>query len=715
MKKKFRKMISSALLFAILFTALSGSAFAETTEPSKVVNLVYDDSSSMIIDDFSHKQVDRWCQAKYAMEVFAAMLGRRDELNIYCMSDFCFGVSAGPHLELSGRDKTADNIGKVHEMLTEARETPFASVKKAYSDLLSQSADEKWLVILTDGQFQNAPSSLSMYFAEKDPSVNVMFLALDEGADSITQNESEGIFFKKASSSEEILGVLTDASARIFSRHKLTLDKNNKFSFDLPMSELVVFAQGQNISVNGLKDSAGTALPGKVEQVSVKYSEIPTTSKSYVSSSNKIATNLQGQIVTYRGDYDVGSYTLDVSGADTVEIYYKPNVSIGIILTDKDGLEVTTLEKLEAGTYTVNYGLVKNGTDIPVPESKLLGNVKYTGSFSNNGKDLGQVRSGDKISLEEGNIEIRASANYMEYNTVFTAQEYRVWRNKLIGYSFPSSNPTYTIENDSVDTSVPYVVNITLDGKELTPAQWTLFTTPTVTISGKHALFSSQVQDSIFKDATVEKGPEPGVFYLYPNVRDGGAKRDGTEYGDVKFVIEYSEKVDDELWSGKSEGVIKVSDKRPWWVMNWRKLVFGAICLAILILLLGYVIKPRFPRGMKGKHTITATTIKVGRVSSSQTIKGRFHKDFLSVALPYVAETGTMEVVPKGQGKKLNLRAKNRNTIVLRNAKAFAGDENVRFGASPIPAATKGSCELSPSVTVKYTVGTMQYTCNFFK
>lgn len=76
-----------------------------------MINVVYDDSGSMYRTD---SVVDTWCQAKYSMEVFAAMLGEKDTLNVYYMSDYRSGTGRGPRLVLHGKDGAATNVGKLH-------------------------------------------------------------------------------------------------------------------------------------------------------------------------------------------------------------------------------------------------------------------------------------------------------------------------------------------------------------------------------------------------------------------------------------------------------------------------------------------------------------------------------------------------------------------------------------------------------------------------
>ena len=73
--------------------------------------------------------LDRWCQAKYALEVFAAMLDEKDTMNVYAMSDFSSQdidySSVGPHIRLSGNNSIEENVGSIHSMLTKSYATPF--------------------------------------------------------------------------------------------------------------------------------------------------------------------------------------------------------------------------------------------------------------------------------------------------------------------------------------------------------------------------------------------------------------------------------------------------------------------------------------------------------------------------------------------------------------------------------------------------------------
>lgn len=369
--KRFFCFICSIILISGLITPIR--ALAVEAAPSRQINVVYDDSGSMYRTNGN--LVDTWCQAKYSIEVFAATLGETDKFNIYYMSDYQNGTQSGPRIVLDGNDGAATNVAKIHNQTTTAGNTPFDSVRKAYSDLQNSSADEKWLIILTDGDFQgvDGTAGIDAYLAQKAADINVMFLGMGSEAAGITPKEDNNIFYVEAKTNNQILTQITGICTRVFNSNRLDVNASSKnFSFDVPMGELIVFAQGANVQVNGIQREDGTLIKSAKTPVEVKYSSCDATNYS-----NEPVTDLVGSIAIFIDDFSVGNYTLDVSGAETIEIYYKPNVEVAAYLTDANGNEVTDMANLESGEYTLSFGFVKAGTREKVSASKLLGEVQY--------------------------------------------------------------------------------------------------------------------------------------------------------------------------------------------------------------------------------------------------------------------------------------------------------------------------------------------------
>ena len=140
----------------------------------------------------------------------------------------------------------------------------------------------------------------------------------------ITEKPNDGIFYVAAQTSGQIPKNVTDICTRVFKSHKLEVNVGAKtVSFDVPMSELTVFAQGANVSIGGIVRGDGSSISSAKLPVEVKYSECDATNYS-----NQPVKDLMGKIAVFKDDFPAGAYTLEVSGAETIEIYYKTNIEV---------------------------------------------------------------------------------------------------------------------------------------------------------------------------------------------------------------------------------------------------------------------------------------------------------------------------------------------------------------------------------------------------
>lgn len=717
-----RKIWSFLLvLFMIICPLLSIEVEAGNTgAPTRVINVVYDDSGSMI--QMSGEKYDTWCQAKYSMEVFASMLGEKDTMNIYVMSDYMSGTSAPPKLTLSGNDGAEKNVSSVHNMITRAQDTPFRSVEKAYSDLKNANADEKWLVVLTDGEFDEfindsdgGKSAIDKFFAGKSNDIKVMFFAMGAKAAAITENTAQNIYFEKAKNNNEILNKITGICTRIFNSHCLDVNSSDKkFDFDVPMAQLIVFAQGEGVRINGLEDGKGKNIKSS-GNVSVKYSEKAATNPSY--QDPKIATNLVGEVAIFNGDFDSGKYTVNVSNAETIEVYYKPNVAIAVYLKNENGEEVTNIEDLESGDYTIEFGFIRTGSNEIVQESKLLGDVKYEAVVTNNGNKHDKTySSGDKIHLEEGELLIDATASFLDYNTVSTMLDYTIYKNKGIVFS-AEEEPQYLISEEGINNE-PTIIKVTLDGNEFSREEWDRLEVPEVVLGKKlpeenpgfwkYINFLRKFNE--VSNVKVEKSEEPGRLYLYPTLKDNKVKSGtyvGSEYS-ISIYLQNGRAV----WEGEFEGQIKVRDTRFLNGNGWEIIIKLGIFLLLLFILLGYtpLFKKRFPKSMKGTPTIECKPMPFGRTDTSL---GRFSKDSMSQILPYVAETGTLTFVPFGTAgiPSMKLKAAGGSKMIIVNTASFAGNRQISIDGESIPEEQQKQITKTPSMTIEVKTQQMKYTC----
>lgn len=701
------------LLMVLLLSALPIYPSAETVIPSKTIHLVYDDSGSMIRSDGVY--VDTWCQAKYAMEVFAAMLSEKDILNIYYMSDYVSGTDAPPKISLQGSTDaavTASNVQQIHDLVTNASDTPFNAVKKAYADLTGASSDEKWLVVLTDGEFNGtANSTVENHYQDfvADGTVKVMMLSMGPNAAVITPDEEKGIFFEKAESTTDILPKLTGICNRIFQSNALPFDAQSvTSSFTVPMSQLVVFAQGKDVAIGNISDKDGNTYPAS-SNVKVMYSDLATTDKNYPADKTKVADNLTGYVATYDCAFPPNDYTFDVKGAENIQIYYKPNVTIKARLLDDSGGDVTEEEKLVSGKYKIDFGFVNAVTGEPVTDTSLLGNISYTSSMKNI-RLSGEERQtdcaiGDMVDIYAGTLDIDVQANFLEYNTVNTKLHYDVYSSASLVFTFVDK-PDYTLTTtELVNADKPLVLRVQIQEEgqpvDLTEEQWNLLGIPEITTKADVGEFR------------VEPSGTLGEYYVYPTLKDNDPLKTHGGTIDVHVKGEFTQGLS--VAAGELDDTFEIQDTisfldrlKDWWAKYW---LHTLICLLILLLILGYVpgIKKYLPRKIKKRPHIDCSAEKIGLKDMES--HGKYKRNLMSTLIPYKAETGFVIFSPSPYKKKAQLKAAGGNGMYVMNTRAFAGKEEFSFNGMAIEQGRTKPYRISGGSTISLRTPEYLYTC----
>jgi hypothetical protein len=710
MKKTISVLMTVILLLPIFAVVLSN---AETYIPSRTINLVFDDSSSMITPD-NVNYVDTWCQAKYAVEVFAGMLGENETLNIYYMSDYSDGTTtAAPRLTLAGSADAAvteGNVKKVHDLITNALDTPFGAVKKAYEDLKKADTDDKWLVVLTDGAFENIENSdVENYFnsCTSDGKTSVMMLSIGSNAAQITSNPDKRIYSEKAENSAEILTKITSICNRIFQSNALAINEANEITFNVPMSSLIVFAQGKEAKIEGISDASGQTV-NATSNVHVEYSKTATTNKKYSGDKVVVDNNLNGYVATYNMDFSAGTYKINVSGADNIQVYYKPNVSIAAYLYNGNNEEVTSMENLISGEYRVEFGFVNAANGEKITDTSLLGNIAFEASVANTPTDgetlQSQVKSGDTVTIKEGTLDIDVTARFLEYNTVQTKLSYSVYTKNNLVFSL-EQKPTYTLTTDGFSNpNDALVLSVKIDDGngpvELSEEQWNLLENTKITTTADLGEFR------------VEKSDEIGKYYVYPTLKDGSPLK--TAGGTVPIKAEGSFEQGLSTAEGVLEGNFEINNTitsaqrfEEWLKENWIKLT---IALLLLLLVLGYIppFKKYFSRKLKKRPTIEWRAERIG--NRNNVTHGSYKRSVISTLIPYKAETGSITVSPSPNKKTLKVRAAGSSGLYITNAKVFAGKENITFNGVMIPEG-KTKYRISSGSSISLSTNDYTYTC----
>lgn len=383
------RIISVTIICFMLVTSLaipaaaSSSGQLEHKSTKRVIAIVFDNSGSMFGTNNA-----AWCRALYAIEVFAAMLNDGDELYVHPMNPISIGsavyTSKDPLLV------TKDEADIIEDIVSESGKTPIEAVEDAYSNLKRQTADEKWLIVLTDGDEyykdgvgvgsgENS-SNLMTEELKKCTGCEKMFLGIGKpGSDKpvAEPDPSSGCkLIETVNSSAEVLTTLTNMCNAIFGRHELT-QSGNSIDFDISMSKIICFVQGANISDVTISPMNASSFDSKP----IRYNEHGRGGTG--ADKDKCDTELQGVIVTFE-NLDVGSYSLAYNGtAKSISIYYEPDVDIVARLVDANGNPVSESEGLYPGTYYLEYGIVDRNHPEVFATSNLLGtNIEYNVTYS---------------------------------------------------------------------------------------------------------------------------------------------------------------------------------------------------------------------------------------------------------------------------------------------------------------------------------------------
>lgn len=469
MKKRILSLLlAAAMLIAVLPGMGFGAAAASKEEPKRVIGIVFDNSGSMYYDQ-------TWCRATYAMEVFAAMMNDGDQMQVYPMYPIEIGVG-GPQydmdnpLVINGPDE-ADTLRKINS--PHPGNTPIEVIEAAYNGLKKAQADEKYLIVVTDGQtfYRNnlelgqkeTQEELTKILEQCSQDLQVMYLGV--GAISYppeVKNPSRQVF-KVAKSSSDTLDKLTELCNTIFGRNKLE-NVQDKITFDVSLSKLIVFVQGANVS--GVSVSGGT----KIREASTHYSESGTTEGGYGGGAD---TSLQGMLVTY-GEFDAGSYDLSYTGnATNVSVYYEPDVDMYVRLVDGNGREVTSSSTdLYSGTYYLEYGMVDR--DGNPTESELLGETKYELTYTINGEEFTETpTSSGKLTLELEANDVLDGSFKVTYLDDYTIE--KDWAGSIQISPAPVQELAVTISGGSgtygltdLESEAVYDVKVTYGGDVLT-------------------------------------------------------------------------------------------------------------------------------------------------------------------------------------------------------------------------------------------------------
>ena len=444
-KNLLRRLIAWGALSVVLVAGAlsvsadsSGSSTITKAERNYEIALVFDNSGSMY-ENNKNQLIDAWCHAKYAMEIFATMLDydNGDRLRIFPMWEVSTdGVPVGPldYRKHGLNEQTAPvlvnslaDISKIHNMNTlTAGPTPIDPIDRAYNYLRSSGATDRWIIVLTDGVFSQENGNsfnknrTGAYLSERcNEDIQMFYLPFGDGAPLKLNTpgyhtiEGNGKLTSK-NLQKELLNICNLIFKRAELKGKL---HDGKLKLDLSMRKLILFAHGENAKITSLTAADGTVVPVTQDSGQRTYSTVGTADSRYYKA--PFDDSLAGQVVTF-GDCAAGEYTLNYSGADTVSIFYEPDVDIRATLTDENGNTVDLSKgDVMPGKYVLNYTIVDNKTGKEATDSPLLGNVNLEATVQQGDGAPAKVENGGVIELmPNDDTKIRVTGTYLDDYTI---------------------------------------------------------------------------------------------------------------------------------------------------------------------------------------------------------------------------------------------------------------------------------------------------------
>ena len=705
-----KKLISKLLVFVMLITlAVPAGLISQAAEVQKsgarAIYVVFDNSGSM----YGPGNM-AWSQATYAMEVFAAMMNydNGDQMKIFPMHDVTTdGTGATSSITVS----SISDIAQIHNMYTpQPLGTPYTQVNTAANELAalldSGGAAEGWLVVLTDGDFDSDLPATNLQTdleqkAEMRDNMYVQYLAMESDINTVADAKEEiGLYSQKVENSSQVINELAVISNRIFERNEYTSLKNDgSLSFDIPLSRLIVFAQGSDVSINSLKNKEGSEI-----NLESNY-EVSCSSTdgggltSFVTETPAKDTSLKGQVAVFSDTSAImeGDYTLDVAGADSVKIYYEPDVKFGAGLYRGD--EQVDASTIEGGTYSIRVGFINQLTGEFIENTSLLGEPEY--KLTVNGEEYGLGGSSGayqsvEIQADGDLLEISADVTYLNNYTDHIDMSFQVCT-----LDMEVEAPKSAALKEIPDGSGRMTVEAMRNGEPLTEEQW------------KNASVDVECKDSEGGEFSIEWEVEPGeevsTWTVSPRYKDGDMFSTGI--GPADITVSVSTEIDGQQY-GKSENIsMEIKDDRnpvDYLKRYWKEI---SICLLLLILVLGYVppFKKRFPGKMKRRPSIECTAEKIG--IHDMIVKGNFEKNIVSMLIPYKAETGRLTFSPAPVKKTARLKAAGSGGIWILNTSAFQGKDDITFNGMSIPENYKGNYRMSASTIIVVSTPEFTYTC----
>lgn len=600
------------LLFLLLFPAgihaaeasgeedafnIGNAAAATSNDQKKIVSIVYDDSSSM-----SDGGSVNWAYANYAMQSFVALLGSQDKLYLTTTA----APSNFREITSKSRQQSINTIYSYYNAgstFVESIDTAMGALKKNTDD----GVYDYWLVVISDGQFydKNYRRLNDLEFGElmaeqkaqvmpNGTSPKLVYIPIGDEPLKLTADPAGDTYVYPARDTDGIIASIIQ-SARImsprtqiekasFAKVEKKDDRTIQITSKLPLKTLWVQSNKSDTTVASIKDSSGNEVD--IGEKLVIQTPEHAGSQSDDTLKGRISTAGSQERPLPAGSYSV---TFDKTVPSSISIYVEPAIELRLALFN--GKTTKVLDDLEyVNTSQDLYAraeLIDTGTGKALPAGSYFSSQTWSLMNQGDGQVLGkstekQLKS---LSLKEGmkqTVSARVSLDDGAplYVKIFLTPK------KCKTYSMKWEIPEEGIQRTALmNNDQAYRLTILGDGKPLSGGEVKKLDLKLTVDAGAPGVTVTYL---VNKDGSVSVKPN----YLTDHRLVKGLISWLPTYtitpGEATLAASFTSKYDDEPVSGSEKMKIV---REP----LWRQIVDYVEPWILTAIVVGFVIKPRFP------------------------------------------------------------------------------------------------------------------------
>ena len=272
-----KKILFCVIIFAIvILTSIYNYGDNNDYKVKRVISFVCDDSFSML------ENGQDYYYANYMLQNMVAMMNATDELNVVYLSD----VNKNNMHNMSNIESRKNYITELKNYSRQTTKTDFAALETAVDYLKDKKSlygndntYKYYLVVITDGNFDNYPSNFSKYLSDlRDNFVGSYFKGIFIGVgDKISANLKNSVLLNNdyhyisSNGNEDIIKAVFEAHDLIYNRTTLKeeelnyFNNNNSLWFNAPknINRVIVLEQNQNAKVTEVL-SGNTTMDNKI-------------------------------------------------------------------------------------------------------------------------------------------------------------------------------------------------------------------------------------------------------------------------------------------------------------------------------------------------------------------------------------------------------------------------------------------------------------------